>query len=368
MPRQIFWMQQHSVEHFPTCNLRQLMMPPLAEFAGREHDDTLAGRQMGEFRRMVFPDINNGLCFIDRQELKGALNAQYFGALLVIGMPIALLQASSAKNDLVVSFWVCVILLRVLRELNARTYSATDAILLGIAFGAAMLTKGTGVLFALPLAVIHSLAMIRNGKAPGLRSLIVTAAVALTLNAGHLSRNMDLFGKPFGPDSLKDGGFELQNEIHTPGAIATNVLRNIAPHLSTPDANINKYIFDFTTWVQHFCGIEMNDPRITWQYSPQFTGLNWVQSWEDQAAAQFHFSLLFLLPFALFIARRQIPIRPIVMIFLTCAAGGIIFSAALKWQIWHVRLVAPLLCLACPAARHCVYGSISRAHFPDSHQ
>jgi hypothetical protein len=34
LPRQVYWMQQHSVANFPTSNWRALSMPPLTEFAG----------------------------------------------------------------------------------------------------------------------------------------------------------------------------------------------------------------------------------------------------------------------------------------------------------------------------------------------
>jgi hypothetical protein len=34
LPRQIYWIQQGSVEHYPTPVLRQVMMPPMAEFVG----------------------------------------------------------------------------------------------------------------------------------------------------------------------------------------------------------------------------------------------------------------------------------------------------------------------------------------------
>ena len=65
---------------------------------------------------------------------------------------MAFLQASNTKNDVVVALWTCLLSYWVMQLRSASPLRWRQAALLGLGFGALLLTKGTGMIFGLPVA------------------------------------------------------------------------------------------------------------------------------------------------------------------------------------------------------------------------
>ena len=109
LPRQVFWMQQGSVENYPTSSLRQIAMPPLTEFAGL-HLMVLTGsdrlHNLVQWCALVLT-----LCAVSliTRRFGGTTTAQLLSALWVATIPMAFLQASNTKNDVVVALWTCLL-------------------------------------------------------------------------------------------------------------------------------------------------------------------------------------------------------------------------------------------------------------------
>ncbi len=151
LPRQVYWEQQAHVGHFATSVLRQVAMPPLAEFAGL-HLRLLSGGD--RFANLVqWAAWLGALLAVSRlaADLGATRRGQWLAVAVAATTPSAFVQASSAKNDVVVAFWLCAATVWTLRLRSAGPWTALKA---GTALGALALTKGTGLVFGLPVGLL----------------------------------------------------------------------------------------------------------------------------------------------------------------------------------------------------------------------
>jgi hypothetical protein len=125
LPRQTYWIEQGSVEHYPTPVLRQVMMPPMAEFVGA-HFLLLSGgdhwANLIQWFALAMTALAGSLI---ARELGAATRGQSLAALLVVTNPMAAMQATNAKNDLVLSLWTCAAAYFVLTAWTRRGCSPT---------------------------------------------------------------------------------------------------------------------------------------------------------------------------------------------------------------------------------------------------
>lgn len=98
MPRIIHWIQNHSVEHYPTHYTAQLNMGPWAEFA-LMHFQILSG---GDWLANVPQWLSMIGCLLGvsliSKHLGAAPRGQIFSVLVCATIPVGILQASNSKN------------------------------------------------------------------------------------------------------------------------------------------------------------------------------------------------------------------------------------------------------------------------------
>lgn len=400
LPRQIMWIQHASVAHYPTPNLRQLAMPPLAEYAGL-HLMLLTGddhfHNFIQWLAYLFAMIAASL--IVRRfaantvpGLSGA--AQWLAALGVAAIPIAYLEAANTKNDVVVGFFATALAYLVLQLLPPRqspnpaeTPEAPflpfwlHVVLLGMALGTLLFAKGTAYIFAAPLVVlavvlifwrivIHEFhanepTLLGNTLVGFRKSTIALVAVALALiialllNAPFYARNKAVFGQylPDQPAISKDQTMAM--EAHTWSAYGSNLLRNIAPNLIIPMEAAqpwNRWISDIVRAYHDNFNLNPADPKMTWldgrPFSPPAEPAQFVvMNDENRTAAPMQFLMLLLLPIAFLVTWSKLPRGILGALLLIVILDFLIFSCMLKWQVWHQRLViAPLVLLGCAVA------------------
>jgi hypothetical protein len=141
LPRIIYWMQAGNVGFFPTSYLNQIMLQPMAEYL-MLHTYLLSGGD-------AFVNLVQWLGCIGSitsasllaQTLGAGLRGQAIAALFCATLPNGILQASGAKNDYVLALWlVATAWLAVEWVQNNRK---RDLLLLALALGLALFTKGT---------------------------------------------------------------------------------------------------------------------------------------------------------------------------------------------------------------------------------
>jgi hypothetical protein len=283
-----------------------------------------------------------------------AQRAAHWAVFALACSPMALLQASSTQNDLVVGallLWTAYFGLRF-----ARSGQLAHAAWAGLAAALAWASKGTAWLLFPPLLLGLLWASRCHGPGKLLRAGGLGLLLILMLAAPHALRNQRAFGSALGPD------YGLAVNAHTPAerlqAALLNGAKNAGYSLRSPWAALNATLERGVHALHGLSGTDVNDGRYHWPPSPGFSlvisgpgqALN-----EDYAPSPVPAWLLLIalmgLAYKGLKLRRRLPVASALLLF-SWLGAALLFSAALRWQVWHGRLLLPLLLLGLPLLGH----------------
>jgi hypothetical protein len=358
LPRIVYWIQHRSVAHYPASYAAQLYQNPGAEFA-MLHLMLLAGSD--RFVNLVnWWGYVEGLVAIHliATQLGANRSGAWSAVLFALTLPMAVLEASTAKNDLLLSFFFLAFLALALREFKKDEVSIIGALKIGAVAGLSVLIKGTAYLliapFALALLLPLSLRKIRH-------TIFVCAlmiASALALNAGHYARNLKVFGTPLGSLESQNGRTqEFIVKVPSSASFAANAVRMAFQNLGGPFGDCNDR---FTIRLYELCaklGFHLNDPAYTgvggrflvpsgwssWGFGGRDNGYHLSQS--------FHFGILLLCLLAWMIGARKFKSHavPAKRNYVLGLVGALfLFCLLLKWEPFQNRLLVPIFWAAAP--------------------
>ncbi len=349
MSRVAHWQANRTVAFYPTPILRQLHMPPWAEYAIL-HAQVLSGGD-GFANLVQWAAMVGSVLAV--YHLAGLLGARRIGrlaaAVFAATIPMGILQATSTQNDHVCAFWLLSAVAFGTHMLRAPARGYLSACLFGGAVGLAMLTKATACLYLFPFLCGISLTALRRFRRRAILPLATAGLIALLINLPHFARNQSVFGTPVGTSDHGTSEVATEsyaNQIHSLPAILSNVMRNAGLHMITPSRFINGWIERGIRRGHNLLGIDIHDIRTTWigthyQTKPLSTS-------EDEAANPIHFVLLLVAAItATAAALRQRRFAPLAYTAMV-AAGALTFCVVLRWQPWHSRLHLPLFLAGAP--------------------
>lgn len=342
MPRVVHWISNRSVAFYPTYELKQLHMPPWAEYAMLQFHILVPGDRLDnlvQWFSMAGSVI--GVSLITKS-LGAGRRGQALAALISATIPEGILEASGAKNDYSLTFWLVVAVYFILcfntRPNRLNILGAASSV------GLACLTKGTAFVFAPTIIAILALSWKRERQLQAARYVPLALAIILALNFGQFYRNYSLYGSPLGPAAeTPSGDFKYMNDSFGPAPFVENLTRNIALHLGTPSQELNHKIEGAVTAVTRAVGGNVNDPRTTWTattfHVPEMT--------LHEATAGNPLDLVMIIV-AFVVAgiwtlkRRH---RQTVVYALGLSFAFVAFVVVFRWQPWHTRLHLPLFVL-----------------------
>jgi len=341
MPRVMHWLQNRSIDHYPTHILRQIEMNPWAEFAILHFQSLSEGDRFANLVQW-FSMVGSllGVSLIAKQ-LGGDRKVQLLAAIMAATIPMGILQSTSTQNDYVVAFWlVCLAWAGIqflLRE------EMKWAALAGLSLGLAVLTKGTSYLYALPFIAWFSVVNFR-GSPRKISVLALCFVVPLfLLNLPHYQRNLTVFSNP-----LTSGQHSYANHSLSAGTLFSNTLRNSALQFSTPISTLNQLIEDGVRQAHKAFNLDPDDRKTTW-IDENFK-VPILSPSEDSSGNILHVALtLAALLTLLASATRQKENSLIFRYTAVLATGFLLFCLVLKWQPWHSRLLLSLFVLMTPA-------------------
>ncbi|PYK07909.1 MAG: hypothetical protein DME65_15350, partial [Verrucomicrobia bacterium] len=126
------------------------------------------------------------------------LRAAFIGVLLAAFLPMQLYMAHYVTNEVLAAALATTALYLCLRLLKSETLHASQFVWVGLAIGAAMLTKATGVLL-LPVAIAAIVGKVVYARVPiaiSLRNLGLLLAICFTVCGWHYARVWLKFGNP----------------------------------------------------------------------------------------------------------------------------------------------------------------------------
>ncbi len=347
MPRQIRWLQQGSVAHFATHEIRQLQMPPLVEFISL-HLMILGGgdrlANLVQWSAYLLSVIAGSLL---ARECGASRRVQIATAAFIALIPMAYVQASSTKNDLVLGLWLLTATWLCLRYWRNPDLPTAFALPVGLCFGLMFLTKGTGLLFAVPVAILGAVGLLRRQRRTLPAQVVLIFLCALGLAAGHYGRNWAVFGSPTGLGNT--AGEQYQNETRKGRVLLSNIVRNVSLHLGTPSDALNQRLTDAVVGLHGPIGMDASDPRTTY-LSGRFKVFRYFDD-DDTVGAPVHVLLSILAVALLPFVTRNPAARWAWLVLGVAIACFLLFCLMLKWQPWHARLHLPIqVLLAVPMA------------------
>jgi len=343
MSRVMYWIQNRSLTFFPTTILWQIWMPPFSELM-QLNWQLLAGSDiLASIPQWYSLVLTMAAVSEIAKKLGVKKRGRWLSVLFVLSLPIIVLQASGAKNDIVLAFFFASLAFYVVKATD-HLLTFLDWVCAGIAVGLGVLTKGNFPFFALPLLIWLFIVML---KKVGWKKTLVFAALGIlvvtAINGGHWVRNTQTFGGPFNTGEAN----ALLNTRFGVDVVVSNFSRNVAVQIISV-GYINRFVQSILSQIHEWMGIPLFDPSIT-HGPPEFY---YVPTREEVASNPFHFGvsgLVFLLAFITAIKksdenRAWLPC----LLAITAIAGMIIFSGVFRWQVWGTRYFIPYYVLFAP--------------------
>ena len=329
LPRVVYWAQSGSVAFFPTEYLNQIMLQPLAEYFMLHAYVLTGGDRL--INLIAFAAYAGSIVGVSAIAASFGLTrrSQAWAALFCATLPNAILQASGAKNDFPLAFWlVCAVYFAARRD--ARFFALSAAL--------ALATKGTAYLF-LPPVLLYAAARLPR------RQLAWVATAICLLNGPQYARNLQLSGSPLGFDSAQgDGVFRWRNEHLTWKPAVSNALRHASEQLGARSAGWNRSVYDRVVWIHRALGLDPQDRDTTWPGARFTPPVN--SNHEANANNRWHLLLIAAAALLALTTRN----RPWTLYAAALLAAFLLFCLYLKWQPFLARLELPLFVLAAPLA------------------
>ncbi len=349
--RIMYWIQQHSVEHYPTVNERQLESGPWSSFAMATCFILYGGDRFANLIQwFVMLSSAIGATLIARQlafpagrqdEVASPLwqrtvPRQHLAALttvLAVTLPIGITQSTTTQNDYVVAFWVVCLMcftLALKQQPKNMWYVAGT----GMSIGIGMLTKSTTLFISVPIIfmLLYILLFRQSGFVYKLSAILVIAIIALLINAPHFWRNYQLFGSPMG----SPGTVSIQKveEITISGTVS-NIIRNISLLTPTGFPPVDNTVSAALSKLHVLTERSLNDPGTTFPYTPfSFAPFNEIS--DSYAGNPYHLTITILTICASVILRYPGK-RSIISYQIVVIATFVLFCSLLRWQRWGSR-------------------------------
>jgi hypothetical protein len=333
LPRVVYWAQAGSVAFFPVHYYAQLQLQPLAEYFSL-HMYVLSGGDRYTNLVQFFGFIGSlvAVSMIAR-ELGANVRGQTIAAVACATLPGVILQASGAKNELLLSLWLSAMVLYALRGHPIGT---------GVCVALALATKGTAYVFA-PALLAGALVCV-----PWRRWISIAPAIVicvLAINGPQYWRNYFFSGSILGFKSVTvDQQFIFANGRFGIDVTASNALRSLSEQLGMRSERWNHAVYYFVVRAHRAIGIDVNDPATTWRWTEFQPPVN--ANHEANANNKWH---LLLFVSTAFLAIWFLPRDTRLCWWATYAAvilAFLLFCSVFRWQPYQARMHVPLFVLA----------------------
>jgi 4-amino-4-deoxy-L-arabinose transferase-like glycosyltransferase len=339
MARIAHWVMNESIEPYPTHIYRQIYQPPLAEWIIAQVCILNKADYFANAVQLFFLLGTLGVLNQIMLHFNTSKKTRIWASIIAFTTPSVFMQATSTQNDIVVAFFLLSSILFFIQYFKESTLKNT--LLIGLAIGCAILTKGTAFVYLIPIILFCGAYLIYLifKKEKSIISIsfqmIVVFIFTLTIGFNHYYRNFKLSGDIFGASD--DHYFNKNITLKSTGL---GILKNIGNHFSTPiTSSITNQVIEKAHLITQ---IPINDDN--YNYKGIHFKLNKWNHNEDEVSNIFQ--VLLILGVCLFIVfnwkNRNRFLLPSTFF---CLFTFGLFSLILKWQPWHMRLQVPLFIL-----------------------
>ncbi|MBD2103187.1 glycosyltransferase family 39 protein [Leptolyngbya sp. FACHB-261] len=361
MPRVMHWIQNRSLAHYPTYDLRQISFPPGASYIVAQFQ-ILSGSDRFANCVQWFAFLGSIIAVSLITDIIAGKRASLISMLVCATIPMGIMQSTTTQTDLVVSFWLACFTYFIFSTNN---FSGSDVFWLASSLGLSLVTKPTAIIFGAPLFLLLAFRILND--ALGLRNrylfeflrtravtLLVVLVGGISLSIPSYWRNYQILGSFLGTDTgTRSTEFGLPQFI-------SNVLKNTALNLTVPG---------FREWVvnihKNLLGVSLSDSDLSLSFATEFfqgpagTPLTLLVPHEDTVANPIHSILIMLSVIALLFRLSSKASKgsrrgdmALFQLSVVNFLGIALFCFLLKWQIWGNRLLLPEFILFSPLIAH----------------
>lgn len=354
LARVAHWAQNASLRHYATGFVPQLYNPIWAE------EMILHFRLLWGNDR--FADLVQWLAMLASlaaileicSELGIGRRGRWIAVAFAFSLPMGVLQSVSTQNDYVVAFWLLSTALLCIRMIH-RPPGRSDALMLGLAVGLGLHSKGTFYPFAVPFGLLTLFVLLRWAKRqPDRKQAYRNAAIfcgilvlaIFGLNVGYWTRNWLTFGGPLGPSfwvsRMTAGSFSL-------GTFFASIVAQVVMNFSTPFDEVNSRIVAFMQGQIGPIDPRMNSFDLSWQWNR-----------EDMAGNPLHVLLILAAILGLAVCWKRIKDRRLWIFLASVCAAFAVFVLVVHFDRYGIRYQLPLFLLAAPLVGAAVDPHIAR--------
>ena len=354
------WWDHGTVAPWETPINRQVRMPPLASYFKLALFGLTGNDALFNLVQWAFFAFSILAAAVLAARLVPSDRAGPWAALLVATTPMAVLQATSTQNDVVVAGYLLAAAFFLLRAPGTDGRPVRDLALGGAAIGLAFATKGTAYILAVPLLIVTvwtATGRIARGQGSERRAWaagLAAAAVLVVLpSAGFWWRNVRALGSPVGAvaEVVRPSAFLSRGPGKAPALAVSQVLR--AGVLQLGQLRVvgvrGRILVAAAESAHRALGVGVDEPAIS---GPDpFSRVEWpALNHEDTAPSTATF-LVFVVATVVALFRRSLRGRRAVLVFFLGGwAGWLLVALFVRWMPWNARLQLPaLVLLAVPA-------------------
>lgn len=340
LPRIYQWLAYGNVDHYPTCDARQLFHQPFAEFF-LLHLQALTGSDTFFFILQYASLIGCALLAGLIAQVWGlAYQSQMIAMMIVLTMPMGITQATGTQTDLCAAFFLMSFIYFFFRYLQHQDDQLIVCWWASLSLGLGLFTKLTVGIFAVPFCLWGLGNLFKHRTSIIYTSLFGGMILIVVLNGPFYYRNYRLTKNVFGDEQLCT---MMRNEELSSAMITSNFVRNAACHLALPIPAYNDRLYLLMAALhRHVLQVPISYEPITFSADRYRVGFFINES----LAGNFIILLLLLLGLVVLCVRGG----PRMIVWYTGAwwLGFILFCVVFKWQVGASRLHLPLFMMTAP--------------------
>ncbi len=337
--RVVHWMQNKSVEHYPTSIPNQIWKKPLAEYIILHFQILSGGDYFSNFVQW-FSLI--GCLFstsLIAQKLGASRQGQIITAIISSTIPMGILQATSTQNDYVTAYWMTCFVYLIISYFKSNEQKNILGIALSLSLS--LYTKETTFIYATPFVIWLAIRGFTQYKLSFLKTALIATCIILIVNFPQAKRNFTTFGNIISPQQVKN---TVKNTSFTPKSLTSNLIRYIGLQFGSMNEEQNLRTEEIIKKIHTFLRIDINDPRTS--------SMNFVvprdTRHEDNSSNLLHLILIIFAGIQYIFNKKLRQNTLLKEYFWICLATSLLFVFFLKWTLFRNRLLLPIAILFAP--------------------
>lgn len=355
LPRLTQWIQNKSIAHYATGDIRQVTSPVLAEVINLQVYIFTGGQDCYLNLLQTCSYLTNAaLIYFIAEKLKAKKHYCYLASLIFMSMPIAFGEALTTQVDHFSTLWLLLFVYYLLDLLGTEVRLVWNknilwnVVLLSCCIGFGYLAKPSVLIgmFLFSLWLLYAVIRRKDPSVEILKLILLAAGIIIIIVLPEIARNLITFGAVSAPVA---GARQMIGTLH-PLYVFVNGLKNLGMNLPNTYFSCGGIVEYGIYWISYLLGVEINDPAIAEDGRVFF--LHQAGEYGHDTAINPLITIvmicMILWLFSTFLKKAKLGISGQYVVL--SIISFLIFCCILRWEPFVTRYMLSYLALLCPAA------------------